>query len=252
MLVYFDESYDQPDKNYLILGALFNPEPDRLNKRMTEIKTKLKYLNSNGAPKEIKYSITNNRQKFDVAKRCVNEFLTSLSWFRCTVVRMGDGGFDLNRFGRPDETNAIKMARAYKKFAELLLGHNCSTFDNAVLFTDQLTRTKGDLFHELMAAEFSEAGTGYSKGKANPVFRHIQDVDTAEPTYQVGQICDLLMGAVLNTLKPTQNRYKTKFREHVIKQAGLPTLGPEYWGKLAKWEADARHPKLSVWYWRPE
>jgi hypothetical protein len=145
----------------------------------------------------------------------------------------------------------FRWARAYKKFAELLLSRNSASIENGVLLTDRLTRTKGNLFLELMRENFSQAGVGFSTGKARPTFRHIQEVDTALPAYQVGQIGDILTGVILNALKPTTNEYKTRLRNYVTKALSIPSLEPDYWQKLPKWRADAIHPKFGIWHWRP-
>jgi len=250
MLVYFDESYDT-NKDILILSALFNPLPKSLNSAMLEVKRREHYVDAAGEPLEIKYSISDTSRTSRVACECVDCFATSPSWFRATVVETHTGIFDLSYFGTRSESDAMKWARAYKKFAELLLSHNCSDFENGVLLTDRLTRTKGDLFLELMRENFSRPGLAYSAGKTQPILRHIQEVDTALPEYQVGQIGDILMGSILNALRPTKNRYKRRLRNHVENVLSLPSLLPNYWQQLPKWRADAVHPKFGIWYWKP-
>jgi hypothetical protein len=250
MLVYFDESYDA-NKDLLILSALFNPLPKKLHFAVLHAKQTEQYLDVAGKPREIKYSISDTSRRCRVACKCVDCFVASPSWFRAVVVDTQMGQFDLNRFGKKSESDAMKWARAYKKFAELLLSHNCSGIENGVLLTDRLTRTKGDLFLELMREDFSRLGIAYSVGKTQPVFRHIQEVDTALPEYQVGQIGDILMGSILNALRPTKNRFKRRLRRHVLNTLSLPSLLPTYWQQLAKWRAEVLHPKFGVWYWRP-
>ena len=110
---------------------------------MLKIKQAENYLDAAGNPREIKYSMAYTSHECEVACRCVDCFVLSPSWFRAIVVDTKTQ-FDLNRFGRKYESDAIKWARAYKKFAELLLSHNCAGVENAVLLTDRLTRTKGD------------------------------------------------------------------------------------------------------------
>lgn len=250
MLVYFDESYDS-NKDFLLLGALFNPKPGLIGARMLSAKRKLGYVDGCGEPLEIKYATSNNRERYRVARDCVDGFVKSPSWFRAIVIETSPGKFDLSYFGRAFEGDAIRWARAYKKFAELLLSRNCANIENGVLLTDRLTRTKGDLFLELMRENFSQAGVGFSVGKAHPTFKHIQEVDTALPAYQVGQIGDILTGVILNALKPTTNQYKTRLRKHVTRALTLPSLGPGYWQRLTKWRAELLHPKFGVWYWKP-
>ena len=250
MLVYFDESYDS-QKDFLLLGAVFNPKPRLIHTQMLKAKRNLGYVNQSGQPLEIKYATSNNRQRYRVARDCIDCFMRTPSWFRAIVIDTSPGKFDLSYFGRAFEGDAIRWARAYKRFAELLLSRNSASIENGVLLTDRLTRTKGDLFLELMRENFCQAGLNFSVGKAQPTFKHVQEVDTALPAYQVGQIGDILTGVILNALKPTANQYKTRLRNHVTRALSLPSLGPGYWRKLTKWRADALHPKLGVWYWRP-
>lgn len=248
--MYFDESYDM-NKEFLILSALFSPRPKRLHSAMLNVKVAEHYLDAAGEPLEIKYSTSDTSRRSRVACKCVDCFAMSPSWFRAIVIETGAGKFDLNYFGRRFESDAMKWARAYKKFAELLLSHNCSGVENGVLLTDRLTRTKGDLFLELLRETFSQPGLAYSTGKTQPIFRHIQEVDTALPKYQVGQIGDILMGSILNALRPTKNRFKRRLRNHVVNVLSLPSLLPSYWQQLAKWQIEAMHPKFGIWYWRP-
>lgn len=250
MLVYFDESYDT-NKDLLLLSALFNPLPKRLHSAMLNAKKVEQYLDANGEPLEIKYSISDTSRRCRMACKCVDCFAISPSWFRAIVVETHPAKFDLNYFGSRFESDAMKWARAYKKFAELLLSHNCSTVENAVLLTDRLTRTKGDLFLELMRESFSRPGVAYSTGKTSPIFRHIQEVDTALPEYQVGQVGDILMGSILNALRPTRNKFKRRLRNHVSSGLGLPSLLPSYWQQLPKWQVEAMHPKFGIWFWKP-
>lgn len=141
----------------------------------------------------------------------------------------------------------MKKAKAYKKFAELLLDANTSAIRNAVLLTDRLTRCRGDLFVPLMKERF---GIRTTTGESQPVFRHIHEVDTALEQYHVGQIGDILQGVILNELFPTIIQYKCKLREYVKEKLELPSLARSYWEPLSKWEQDQKHPKYQIWYWR--
>lgn len=251
MLVTFDECYDN-NHTYLILGALFNPNPGRIHNDLLTAKRSKGYLKSDGAAKEIKYVYASTHYLYTVAAAAVDCFADSQSFFRAIVVdQRPTSGFSLDFFGKPSESKAIREARAYKKFTELLLKSNLTTTSNGVLFTDRLTRCKGDAFLPLITELFGTGGVGYSSGRTAPIFRHIQEVDTALEQYQVGQIGDILQGVILNELVPTKNRWKRKLREHAKDRLGLPSLAPSYWLSLPKWELDHRHPKYQVWYWQP-
>lgn len=251
MLTYFDECYDG-GRNYLILAALFNPNIKKIHKDFLRAKQGKRYFKADGSVQEIKYSYCNNPERYSVAQKAVDCFVDSQSFFRAIVIdQHPQSGFKLDRFGRIDEPKKIKDARAYKKFTELLLESNITTM-NGVLLTDRLGRCKGDAFLPLIKEAFGTAGVGYSQGRSQPVFRHIQEVDTALEPYHVGQIGDILQGAILNELAPVAtNEFKPKIREYVKEKLALPSLGPDYWLPLPKWEQDAKHFKYQIWYWRP-
>ena len=248
MLIYFDESYDGKH-DYLVLGALFNPHSAFLHRELSEIKTKAQWVTLGGDLKEIKYSSCSRRADFEVCQQAIDSFIKSTSWYRCVVIDQRESHFDLSYFGRRDESIAIKKARAYKKFAELLIAHNTTNVSNGVLLTDRLTRCSGDEFREVMKREFSTPGSGYSAGKSVPILRAIEEVDTALEQYQVGQVCDLLSGCVLNNLCPTSNKYKNMIREYLSEQLGVPSLLKAYWGQYGKLDVERYHPKFNIWYW---
>ena len=244
MLTYFDECYDS-NHSYLILGALFNPKPKKIHRDFLRAKRNKNYVNADGSPREIKYSYCVERKRYIIAQKAVDCFRDSQSFFRAIVVDMRpESGFNLDFFGKPNEPKKLKDARAYKKFTELLLKSNIAT-TNGILLTDRITRCKGDAFLPLIREAFGTPGVEYSQGRSEPIFRHIQEVDTALEQYHVGQIGDILQGVILNELVPARNRFKRKLR-------GLPSLGQNYWLPLSKWEQDEKHHKYQIWYWRPE
>lgn len=160
--------------------------------------------------------------------------------------------FSLDYFGMRSESNTIKAARAYKKFAELLLKSNIADISGGVLYADRLSRCKGDEFIPLIIELFGKPNCNYSVGKSEPVFRYVQEVDTALEQYHVGQIGDILQGAILCELVPPKNPYKRKLNRYVKQQLNLNSLGHAYWRNLPKWKQDLIHPKYQVWYWKPE
>lgn len=252
MLTTFDECYDS-DHNYLILGALFNPRPKDIHREFLQAKLDKGYVGADGSIKEIKYSYCNSRKRYIIAAKGVDCFKNSQSFFRAIVIdQQPEAGYNIDFFGRRYEPKAIREARAYKKFTELLLKSNISTVEDGVLLTDRLTRCKGDEFCHLIRELFGMPNSGYSLGRNKPVFRHIQEVDTALEQYHVGQIGDILQGVILNELLPTKSRWKRKLREYAKKELGIPSLSQDYWQLLPKWQQDQKHPKYQIWYWRPD
>ena len=123
MVIYFDESYDN-DHHYLLYGALFVPPTSSLHQRIDESRRKHDF------DREIKYNRCKNPSTLRVYKNVIDAFVEDDAYFRCVVV--DQYGFDYSRFGRIDETLALKKARAYKKFAEMLLEPNVSLLTDAV------------------------------------------------------------------------------------------------------------------------
>jgi hypothetical protein len=199
MVVYFDESYDNEHK-YLLLGALFVPRGSDLFRRLESVRSETGYQG------EIAYTRCKNVMTLRVYKRVNDEFLLDSSYFRCVVVEKYY--FDYSRFGRSDESLALKQARAYKKFAEMLLNPNVTDVHDAVLLADQLTRCRGDEFLERIADRFN-APNGQT------TFRHFAEVSSEQRQYQCLQVCDLLLGCVLNHLVPAMKPTKNEIREYL-------------------------------------
>ncbi len=248
MLIYLDESYDN-QHTFLLLGALFNPHPKYLHRRMSEIKTSRGFVLPNGKLREIKYRDCRRQLEHDVARDMVDAFFASTSWFRCIAIE--NAKLDLGRFGQSHESNKIKKARAYKKFSELLIAHNAGQLQGGVLLADSMVRCHGDEFLERMRDVFATPNAGLSVGKAAPTLRHIAEVNSAAENYQVLQICDILLGCVLNNLFPTQNKWKNSLREGLVERLGVESLLPNAWHQYSKTYCEKYHPKFNIWYWRP-
>lgn len=248
MLIYFDETYDNNHK-YLMLGSLFNPHPKFLHKEMKTLKTNRGFVDKNGRGKELKYNTCINKYLFELCSSCIDIFFKSTSYFRCIAIDQSI--LNLDYFGKKHEDNKIKMARAYKKFAELLLAHNSENIYNGVLLTDELKRCQGDKFIEIMKQDFCLPDGKYCDKSNRPTFKHIADIHSHIEEYQVCQINDIMLGCVLNNNLPTKNKYKNKLREYLVKKVGVNNLLPSFWNKYSKKYTEEHHPKFNVWYWKP-
>jgi hypothetical protein len=249
--VFFDECYDNAH-NYLILAALFNPEPHKIHRIFRQEKRDKNYLHPDGTVREIKYSHCITHYHYQIAKCAIDCFKNSSSSFRAIVIDQNpNAGFSFDYFGTPNEHRAIKEARAYKKFTELLLCSNMVNISGGTLYTDRLTRCKGDAFISLITELFGDINGKYSKGKVEPVFKNIEEVDTALEQYHLGQIGDILQGVILCELIPPKNRWKRELNKYVKRQLNLNSLGQVYWQNLPKWKQDLIHPKYQIWYWQP-
>ena len=233
MIVYFDESYDN-EHDYLLYGALFVPASSTLHQRVAQVREETGYQ------REIKYNRCKNNTTLMVYEKIVNAFVDDEAYFRCVVV--DQHRFDYSRFGRPDEPNALLRARAYKKFAEMLLHPNVSQVENAVFIADAMTRCHGDDFLEKMRERFNPPG-----GKRT--FRHLAEVSSRLEQYQCLQVCDLLLGCVKNNLKPARKPAKNEIRDHLCKRLGVPNFLFTAWKNVPLAEAKDPSVKFNVWHW---
>lgn len=233
MLVYFDESYDN-SRHFLLYGALFLPRNSDLHQQLLMIRQE-----KNFRP-EVKYTRCRNARALDVYKCVVDAFIKDCAYFRCVVV--DQDGFDYRRFVQPHESASLGKARAYKKFAEMLLHPNLDGISNAVFLADKLTRCNGDEFLERMRQRFNPPGE-------IPTFRHLAEVPSSVQEYQCLQVCDLLLGCVLNNLKPPGNKFKIEIRQYLCSKLGVPNLLPSTWKDVPIAETRKRTTKFNVWYW---
>jgi len=248
MLIYFDESYDN-EHRYLLLGALFNPHPKYLHREWLRLKREAGLVGSDGRTFEIKYNNCTTRRRQELCCGAIDIFFRSTSYFWAIVIDQNI--MNLDYFGRRSEDNTIKMARAYKKFAELLLSHNTENIYNGVLLTDELSRCNGDRFIEIMKQDFCLVGGLHCKDKDRPALKEITDIKSHLEEYHVNQINDILLGSILNNLMPTKKEYKNNVRNYLIKRLGIKNLLPETWSKYSKTLVEEYYPKYNVWYWKP-
>jgi len=233
MIVYFDESYDN-DRHFLLYGALFLPRESNLHRRFSMIRQEKCYR------PEVKYTRCRNARALDVYKRVVDAFIEDRAYFRCVVV--DQHGFEYRHFVQPHESEALGKARAYKKFAEMLLHPNLDGISNAVFLADNLTRCNGDEFLERMGQRFNLQGE-------TPTFRHLAEVPSNVQEYQCLQVCDLLLGCVLNNLKPPGNKFKIEIREYLCSKLHGPSLLRSTWKDSPIAETRKPTTKFNVWYW---
>lgn len=244
MVIYLDESYDSGHR-YLLLGALFLPDSKPATAEMRRIRAAAGYRDGSGDWREIKYSNCYRELDYDVATSVIDLFFDHEMWFRCIVV--DQAMLDLDRFGGVFEAQAIKRARAYKKFCELLIGHNADGMEDGVLLTDRMTRCRGDRFVQVMSDAFCRPGAEWSDGQSAATLKHVQEVDSKVDTYIPLQMCDLLTGCVLNDLVPAANQWKNQIREYLLAKLGMPDFAAATWRRRHTWLS----PKFNVWHWRP-
>ena len=248
MIIYFDETYDN-GHDYLILAALFNPSHRSIHRAFMRQKRLLGFCNADGTTKELKYTLIKRQNVLEMARRAVDVFVNSDSFFRCIVI--DQSRMDVDHFGKPQEPESLKRARAYKKFAELLIARNCGKVTDATLLVDELTRCKGDKFIERMKDEFCIPFQSHSQTAA-PVLTDVMEIRSHLDQYHVNQINDVLAGCVLNNLKPAQNDFKNAIRNYLINKLGVADLLESTWGRFNFKLSQTVYPKFNIWYWRPQ
>lgn len=249
VIIYFDESYDRKHR-YLLLGTLYVPASRRLNRRLTRLKAAHRAVAPAHTFTELKYSKTNDKYIAAASKHALDVFVSSSCFFRCIVVDTQLPGFSWGYFGGPSTTMALRKAYVYNKFAERLLRFNLGSVSGAVLLADSLTRTPGDNFVQYIGWSFGSTIDG--SGHLQPAkLRHVQEVNTRLPQYQVGQIGDILLGVVLGDLVPPMNANKLGVIAYAKSVLQIPSFQPAYWRRYPKYLLDVRFPKFQVWHWQP-
>lgn len=242
MLVYLDESYAK--KEHLMLGALFFPSRTSrkwIHKSFLKLKRDNGLINKSGEVTEIKYNKITTRRRLDIAKKAIDLFFCCQdSYFRAVVVPYSEEELDKVR-KQKGIPRKIKEAMLYTHETIRLLKINIPNVVGATLLMDRLTRARQDRFDELI---LDRLGSGNSA-----MFDHIGYVDSCDVRTHLVQICDLLLGVVLNENYPTKITYKNDFREYVKKKLGVKTLKESYWGGMSNKESVNKHPKYTVRYW---
>jgi hypothetical protein len=249
VIVYLDESYDQPNKRFLFLGLLFSPSKE-LHRLLTDIHKKKRCLDRRRNIIETKYNNCFSSHNYEVCRDFIAAFVASDSWFCCIAVDTQTTTFNLSYFGKPHEPEALKKARVYKKFTELLISKNTRRIKNAVLLVDEVARCNHDRFVELIRESFCTPGKGYSTDEKYPVFRHISATKSDSPENVRLCVCDLLLGCVLNNNLAAHNRWKNGLRNYLVTRLGINDL------LEITWTGKAIDPKIRrkfrVWYWKPK
>jgi len=249
MIVYLDESYDQPHKRFLMLGLLFSPSK-KLHRLLTEIHKHKRCLDKHKNIIETKYNNCFSNHNYIVCVEFIDAFLKSDCWFCAIAVDTKATNFNIDYFGKPHEPDSIKKARVYKKFTELLISKNARRIKNAVLLIDEVTRCNHDRFLELIRESFCIPGEGYSANKKHPIFRHIGSIKSDSPENIRLCACDLLLGCILNNNLPTNNKWKNQLRKHLVKRIGTKDLLESSWTKKGSYASIRR--KFRIWYWKPD
>jgi hypothetical protein len=272
MIIYLDESYDWQG-TYFLLGALFVvSNHDVFLQSFNSLKREESLASPNGFLRELKYSKIRYPKYERAAVKTIQAFTAHDCYFRAVIVPQAQ--FDLKFFGKPFERENIKRARAYKKFAEMLIEYNTPQLTQGVLFADYLSRCKGalqrgDEFVQVMRERFQDVIYDDQLSATPPKLKHIQEVSSEDERYALLQVCDVLLGSTLNgilkTAKGPRMAHKNRVTGKMKEILGLPSLERDYWQPLTKiyaGEYQARvsaedyrrgtHYKYRLWFWHPK
>jgi hypothetical protein len=267
MIIYLDESYDWTGV-YFLLGALFVCDDHEIFlESFNALKREAGMARPDGTLRELKYARIKYGRSEKAAIQAIQAFKAHNCYFRSVVIPMQQ--FDLNYYGKSFEADKIKRARAYKKFAEMLIEYNTPELTDGVLFADNLTRCKGTLGHgdefiEVMKQRF-QYPTG--EGAPPPKLKHVQEVRSHDDDYALLQVCDVLLGATLNGILKLKKGPRMAHKERVTGKMkeilDLPSLEKDYWhiqtrlcvkeykqGISRENYTKGTHYKYRLWFWK--
>src|SRR6266496_188395 len=239
MIIYLDESYDWQG-TYFLLGALcVREDHDVFLESFNTIKREERFARPDGTLRELKYSKIKHDIHERAAAKAIQIFKAQKAYFRAVIIPQSS--FDLGHYGKKYEPDKIKRARAYKKFAEMLVEYNTPQVIGGVLFADYLSRCKGalgrgDEFIEVMKQRFVYPSDELLR--TPPKLRHISEVASEHPNYSLLQVCDVLLGATLNgVLRIAKGRrmvHKNAVTERLKELLEFPTYDKAYWQSLER------------------
>ena len=161
-------------------------------------------------------------------------------------------GVFLDLFRRVGRAKKINQSPCHSRLTELLLERNLQGVENAVLLADSLTEVAGDNFVESMTMRFGAAQELTEGESLTPHIRSVQRVDTSLPDYQLGQMCDVLLGVITGDLVPPTNPNKLALIQHAKDTLDVPGFGPDYWLGVREDQAGGPTTKFHVWHWRAQ
>jgi hypothetical protein len=272
MIIYLDETYDCHGV-YFLLGALLVLEDhDIFLESFNSLKREETFSRPDGTLRELKYVKIKYGKYEKAAVKALQAFKAHKCYFRAVIVPLSQ--FDLRYFGKSYELDKIKRARAYKKFAEMLIEYNTPELAQGVLFADNLTRCKGALGHgdefvEVMKQRFQHTIYDHDLNALPAKLKHVQEVRSVDYNYALLQVCDVLLGSTLNgilkTYKGPRMIHKNRVPEKMKELLELPSLERDYWQPLTKLYAreyhnkitmadytKATHYKYRLWFWQPK
>lgn len=243
-----DESLDRRAR-YLCLGALFLPDDGPTNAQMEDIKDQYRRFAPGHSFSDVKYSKSGDNFTFDICREIIALFSNSSAWFRALVIDTSLPEFSWRNFGGRTESRRLTRVLAYNRLAELRLRPNLQGISNAILLADSMTAVAGDDFVQHIYRSF-----GVPFGSTEPTLpqiRYVERVDISLPRYQLGQMCDVLLGVITGDLVRPTNRNKLALIQYAKESLAIPDFSPDYWLGLIERQPGELPLKFHVWHWRP-
>ena len=234
----------------MCLGALFLPDDGPTNSQLESIKDRHRQFAPGHSFSDIKYSKSGDRYVFAVCKEVIDLFASQPAWFRALVIDSSRPDFSWMEFGGRGMPRNLTKARAYNRLVGLLLGRNLEGITDAVLLADSLTAMAGDDFIQYISELFGFDSGLTQLASVSPRIRNVQRVDTSLPGYQLGQMCDVLLGVVTGDLVHPTNRNKLALIQYAKDTLGIASFGPEYWLGALENQLNEPPSKFHVWHWR--
>ncbi len=213
----------------MCLGALFLPDDGPANTQLEAIKDKYRQFAAGHSFSDAKYARSGDKFTSAVCQEIIDLFNNQTAWFRALVIDTSSQGFSWSYFGGYGAPRNLTKARAYSRLTELLLERNLRGIEDAVLLADSMTEVAGDNFIEYMTERFGFTRDLTGLDSLLPPIRSVQRVDTGLPDYQLGQMCDVLLGIITGDLTPPTNPNKLSLIQHGKDVLGIPGFGPDYW-----------------------
>ncbi len=236
----------------MCLGALFIPDDGPANSHVEAIKAKYRQLAPGHSFSDVKYSRSGDKFTSELCKEIIDLFISQPGWFRCLVIDTSLRGFSWGEFGGRGAPRGLAKARSYSRLAELLLENNLQGVENAVLLADSLTEAPGDDFVQHISQRFGTPLMVTGPVQPLPRIKYVRRVNTGLPDYQLGQVCDVLLGIVTGDLVHPTNRNKLALIQHAKESLGVPSFSPEYWIGLPGGQSGELNLKFHVRHWRPK
>ncbi len=249
--IYADESGTHGGR-WLIIGMLFVPDHGTLHSDLCAVKERAQYFDH--GPRRARYKETHfaklrSPRDTEVAEAWIDRFLASGSFFRSVVIDWSI--YEGRYFGDPFEPDALKMRRAYKKWAEMLLQPEVRALRDARFYLDKLKILYDYDVIRSLKERFQHDERG--EVRSRPRIIEFQATESWKDANQCLQLSDLLTGCVHQSLVPSTKLAKLRVTNYLYQRLqahGVNGRTPGYWRGFGS-HVRKHFPRFSEWFWKP-